>query len=113
MKVLIHLSAELGELVVKTRNMIGNFSKAKAAKLIRELVDRFLDMKSATGREVLVSTRQSFLSLFPGWYASFFTFLYQKTFLKSLVYGSLFEWNLVNTNTVKYLLQYYVPRHLF
>ena len=43
---------ELGELVVKTRNMIGNFSKAKAAKLIRDLVDRFLDMKSSTGREV-------------------------------------------------------------
>ncbi|CAI8005774.1 26S proteasome non-ATPase regulatory subunit 11, partial [Geodia barretti] len=32
--------------------MIGNFSKAKAAKLIRDLVDRFLDMKSSTGREV-------------------------------------------------------------
>lgn len=36
--------------------MISLFSKAKAAKLIRELVDRFLDMKSGTGKEVIVST---------------------------------------------------------
>ena len=32
--------------------MIDMFSKAKAAKLIRELVDRFLDMKATTGKEV-------------------------------------------------------------
>lgn len=43
---------ELGLLVVKTREMIDMFSKAKAAKLIRELVDRFLDMKATTGKEV-------------------------------------------------------------
>ena len=48
---IIHL-AELGLLVVKTREMIDMFSKAKAAKLIRELVDRFLDMKATTGKEV-------------------------------------------------------------
>lgn len=28
------------------------FSKAKAAKLIRELVDMFLDMQTTTGKEV-------------------------------------------------------------
>ena len=27
------------------------FSKAKAAKLVRELVDRFLDMEATTGKE--------------------------------------------------------------
>ena len=43
---------ELGLLVDKTREMINIFSKAKAAKLIRELVDRFLDMKASTGKEV-------------------------------------------------------------
>ena len=32
--------------------MIDIFSKAKAAKLIRELVDRFLDMEASTGKEV-------------------------------------------------------------
>ena len=48
---IIHL-AELGLLVIKTREMIDMFSKAKAAKLIRELVDRFLDMKATTGKEV-------------------------------------------------------------
>lgn len=32
--------------------MIHMFTKAKAAKLLRELVDRFLDMKQSTGKEV-------------------------------------------------------------
>lgn len=45
--------AELGELIQTTRGMIEIFSKAKAAKLIRELVDRFLDMSKTTGKEVL------------------------------------------------------------
>jgi hypothetical protein len=33
--------------------MIELFSKAKAAKLIRELVDRFLDMNKTVGNEVI------------------------------------------------------------
>ena len=44
--------AELGELIQTTRGMIELFSKAKAAKLIRELVDRFLDMNKTVGNEV-------------------------------------------------------------
>ena len=46
---------ELGSLIQTTRAMIDFFSKAKAAKLLRELVDRFLDMHRTgvtTGREV-------------------------------------------------------------
>ena len=43
---------ELGELIQTTRAMINFFSKAKAAKLLRELVDSFLDMGHATGKEV-------------------------------------------------------------
>ena len=49
---LFDFPADLGLLVAKTREIINMFSKAKAAKLIRELVDRFLDMKSTTGKEV-------------------------------------------------------------
>lgn len=45
-------TAELGELIQTTRGMIELFSKAKAAKLIRELVDRFLDMNKTVGNEV-------------------------------------------------------------
>lgn len=48
---LIHV-AELGMLIQTTRAMIDFFSKAKAAKLLRELVDSFLDMGHATGKEV-------------------------------------------------------------
>ena len=48
-------TAELGELIQTTRGIIELFSKAKAAKLIRELVDRFLDMNKTVGNEV--STR--------------------------------------------------------
>lgn len=43
---------ELGVLIQTTRDMIDFFSKAKAAKLLRELVDSFLDMGHATGKEV-------------------------------------------------------------
>ena len=45
-------SPELGHLIQTTRSIINVFSKAKAAKLIRELVDRFLDMEATTGKEV-------------------------------------------------------------
>ena len=43
---------ELGELIQTTRGIIDIFSKAKAAKIIRELVDRFLDMNKTIGNEV-------------------------------------------------------------
>ncbi len=43
---------DLGELIQQTRAMINLFSKAKAAKLIRELVDLYLDADKATGHEV-------------------------------------------------------------
>jgi len=46
------LPSELGELIQQTRTIIDLFSKAKAAKIIRELVDLFLDMGAATGNEV-------------------------------------------------------------
>ena len=46
------MPSELGELIQQTRTIIDLFSKAKAAKLIRELVDLFLDMEAATGSEV-------------------------------------------------------------
>ena len=39
-------------MIQQTRTIIDLFSKAKAAKLIRELVDLFLDMEAATGNEV-------------------------------------------------------------
>ena len=45
-----HTCTDLGEL--RTRMIIDLFSKAKAAKLIRELVDLFLDMDKTTGHEV-------------------------------------------------------------
>ena len=35
------------------RGIITLFTKAKAAKLIKELVDLFLDMESSTGQEVM------------------------------------------------------------
>ena len=42
----------LGALIEQTRGMIDMFTKAKAAKLIRELVDMFLKMDATTGKEV-------------------------------------------------------------
>jgi 26S proteasome regulatory subunit N6 len=42
----------LGQLVKMVRPYLGSLSKAKAAKLVRQLVDLFLDMESAVGLEV-------------------------------------------------------------
>ena len=50
-------TTELGELIQTTRGIIDLFSKAKAAKLIRELVDRFLDMNKTIGNEVSALVR--------------------------------------------------------
>ena len=48
---LVHF-VELGNLIRTSRKFLPLYSKAKAAKIVRELVDNFLDMKSSTGIEV-------------------------------------------------------------
>ena len=44
--------AELGGLIKYIRPFLKTVSKAKAAKLVRNLVDVFLDMEASTGMEV-------------------------------------------------------------
>lgn len=46
------LILELAGLIKFTRPFLGSVSKAKAAKLVRGLVDMFLDMEASTGKEV-------------------------------------------------------------
>lgn len=45
---------ELAELIVFTRPFLNLVSKAKAAKLVRNLVDMFLDLEAGTGEEIRV-----------------------------------------------------------
>lgn len=45
-------SAELGGLLKYVRPFLNSISKAKAARLVRSLLDLFLDMEAATGQEV-------------------------------------------------------------
>ena len=45
-------AAELAELIKFSRPFLGMISKAKAAKLVKALVDLFLDMEAGTGSEV-------------------------------------------------------------
>jgi 26S proteasome regulatory subunit N6 len=45
---------ELAELIVYTRPFLNLVSKAKAAKLVRNLVDMFLDLEAGTGEEIKV-----------------------------------------------------------
>ena len=45
---------ELAGLIKFTRPFLSSVSKAKAAKLVRALVDLFLDMEAGTGKEVCV-----------------------------------------------------------
>lgn len=52
--VLFLLIAELAGLIKFTRPFLALVSKAKAAKLVRGLVDMFLDMEATTGKEVTV-----------------------------------------------------------
>jgi len=47
---------ELGELIVYTRPFLNMVSKAKAAKLVRNLVDMFLDLEAGTGEEIRLCT---------------------------------------------------------
>lgn len=46
------LSPELGGLLKFVRPFLISISKAKAARLVRSLLDLFLDMEAATGQEV-------------------------------------------------------------
>ncbi|UYV60487.1 PSMD11 [Cordylochernes scorpioides] len=47
---------ELGALIKSTRPFLSHISKAKAAKLVRALVDMFLDMEASTGLEAELCT---------------------------------------------------------
>lgn len=49
---MIFSSTELGNLIKSTRPFLNKISKAKASKLVRALVDLFLDMEAETGMEV-------------------------------------------------------------
>lgn len=46
------LYTELGGLLKYVRPFLNSISKAKAARLVRSLLDLFLDMEAATGQEV-------------------------------------------------------------
>jgi len=46
------IHVELASLIKFSRPFLTLISKAKAAKLVRALVDKFLDMEAATGKEV-------------------------------------------------------------
>ena len=46
------MSTELGGLLKFVRPFLISISKAKAARLVRSLLDLFLDMEAATGQEV-------------------------------------------------------------
>lgn len=47
---------ELAELIVYTRPFLNMVSKAKAGKLVRNLVDMFLDLEAGTGEEIRLCT---------------------------------------------------------
>lgn len=51
-KFFLFLSTELGGLLKFVRPFLMSISKAKAARLVRSLLDLFLDMEAATGQEV-------------------------------------------------------------
>ena len=49
---LIPLQTELGQLIRESRKFLHLFSKAKAAKIVRELVDHFLDVGGTSEYDV-------------------------------------------------------------
>lgn len=49
--------SELANLIKCVRPFLNLVSKAKAAKLVRALVDLFLDMEAATGSEVYLTIK--------------------------------------------------------
>lgn len=52
--------AELVELIEFTRStFLNHVSKAKAAKLVRTLIDLFLDMEAGSGREVRINLTET------------------------------------------------------
>jgi len=46
---------ELAELIKFTRPFLALVSKAKAAKMVRNMIDQYLDLEAGTGEEVAVS----------------------------------------------------------
>lgn len=55
---------ELAQLIRDVRPFLAMISKAKAAKLVRGLVDLFLDMEASTGTEVQLCKVVMFLHVF-------------------------------------------------
>lgn len=47
---------ELGELIVYARSFLAMVSKAKAAKIVRNMIDMFLDLEAGTGEEIKLCT---------------------------------------------------------
>ena len=52
--------SELAGLIKFTRPFLSMVNKAKAAKLVRAMVDMFLDMEAGTGKEVGTTTKKRF-----------------------------------------------------
>ena len=48
-------ASELAELIKFTRPFLNLVSKAKAAKLVRNMIDMYLDLEAGTGEEVEIS----------------------------------------------------------
>uniref|UniRef100_A0A8D1W5T2 26S proteasome non-ATPase regulatory subunit 11 n=1 Tax=Sus scrofa TaxID=9823 RepID=A0A8D1W5T2_PIG len=57
-------AAELGGLLKYVRPFLNSISKAKAARLVRSLLDLFLDMEAATGQEVSCLNDRRLVSLY-------------------------------------------------
>ena len=53
MPIFVSSLVELGGLIKFVRPFLAYLSKAKAAKMVRTLLDLFLDMETSTGREVV------------------------------------------------------------
>ena len=62
MYLFISCVSELAGLIKFTRPFLTSVSKAKAAKLVRTLVDEFLDMEASTGKEVRKGIEHNFLN---------------------------------------------------
>jgi len=60
MLMLFVVTVELVELIEFTRStFLHHVSKAKAAKLVRTLIDLFLDMEAGSGREVRINLTET------------------------------------------------------
>ena len=47
---------ELAELIIYTRPFLNLVSKAKAAKLVRNLIDMYLDLEAGTGERITLNS---------------------------------------------------------